>query len=356
MPGGNGSDRRYAMMIAVSMAFFCIFFLLEIILGSVNIPLKDTLFILLGQTVDNPGYETIILRSRLPRALAATATGAALAVAGLQMQTLFRNPLAGPFILGISSGASLGVSLVILAAGGAVAASIPELMRLLGVAGNAVVVLAAFLGSSSVLMLVLFASRKIENSVTILILGIMFGYLTSSLVTILVHFSNPEQVKAFMEWGFGSFDIQWAQVNILLPLIAAGLLFAYFLSKDLNALLLGEGYATSMGLNVNRVRTRIIIDTAILAGVTTAFCGPIAFLGVAVPHLCRGLFMSADHRLLIPACVILGGGLALFSDMVAHMPGSSYTLPLNAITSFLGAPVVIWVIINGSRHGRGATV
>jgi iron complex transport system permease protein len=269
---------------------------------------------------------------------------------------LFRNPLAGPFILGISSGASLGVALVILVAGSTAAATVPQLLRLLGFAGNAAVVIAAFLGSSAVMMAVLFVSRKIENSTTILIMGLMFGYIASSLVTVLVHFSNPDQVKAFLEWSFGSFAVQWTEVSIMAPLIGIAMFSAFFLSKDLNALLLGEKYAASMGLNIKRARAGIIINTAFLAGTVTAFCGPISFLGVAVPHLCRGIFMTSDHRILIPACVILGGGLSLFSDMVAHLPGSSYILPLNAITSLLGAPVVIWIILHGSRHGQGVSV
>jgi iron complex transport system permease protein len=334
----------------------CIFFLLELILGSVNIPLADTFSILLGKVVENEGFEIIILQSRLPRAIAAAFGGAGLAVAGLQMQTLFRNPLAGPFILGISSGASLGVALVILISGGAAASTVPELLRTLGFAGNALVVVAAFLGSSAVLMAVLFVSRRIENSVTILILGLMFGYITSSMVTVLVHFSNPEQVKAFMEWSYGSFDVQWGEVSILIPVTGIALVMAFLLSKDLNALLLGEKYATSMGLDVNRARTFIIINTALLAGIVTAFCGPISFLGVAVPHLCRGLFRTADHGILIPACIIVGGALSLFSDMIAHLPGSNYTLPLNAITSLLGAPVVIWIILHGNKQGRGVSV
>ncbi|WP_406657145.1 iron ABC transporter permease [Methanolobus sp. ZRKC2] len=352
---GNDSGRTFLLMVCFLIAF-CIFFLLDLVLGSVSIPLQDTFAVLTGNVHADESWRTIIMELRLPRVFAATFGGAALAVAGLLMQTLFRNPLAGPFILGISSGASLGVALIILLIGGVTAATLPQLLRSLGLFGSAAIAVAAFLGSSAVLMIVLFVSRKIESSVTILILGLMFGYITSSLVTVLVHFSDPEKVKAFSEWTFGTFDIRWAEVGILVPTIVIALILSFLLTKPLNALLLGENYAASMGMNFKATRTYLIIITALLAGVVTAFCGPIAFLGVAVPHLCRGIFVTADHRILVPGCIILGAGLALFADMVAHLPGSNLTLPLSAVTSMLGAPVIIWVILRGSKTGRGVTV
>ncbi|TQD29542.1 iron ABC transporter permease [Methanolobus vulcani] len=348
---GWDSSSRAVLLMVFSLAALFIFFMLDLILGSVNIPFQDTLAILLGNKMVNDSWQIIIMDMRLPKAFAAAFGGAALAVAGLLMQTLFRNPLAGPFTLGISSGASLGVAIVILLVGGGTATTIPQMLAGLGSFGSAAVAIAAFAGSSAVLMIVLFISRKVESSVTILILGLMFGYAATSLVTILVHFSDPEKVKAFTEWTYGSFDIRCAEVSILVPIISIALISSFLLIKPLNALLLGEKYAESMGMNFKTTRHYLIIITALLAGTVTAFCGPIAFLGVAVPHLCRGLFLTADHRILVPGCIILGGSLALFSDLVAHLPGSNLTLPLSAVTSMLGAPVIIWVVLRGNKLG-----
>ncbi|SFM27040.1 iron ABC transporter permease [Methanolobus profundi] len=351
----NGLQRTTLILFTLLIAL-CLFFTLDLVLGSVNIPLEETFSVLFGNIPLNDPSNIIIMDLRLPRALAAAFGGAALAVAGLLMQTLFRNPLAGPFILGISSGASLGVAIVILLFGGVSATTLPQMLRAFGFLGSATVAMAAFIGSSAVLMIVLFVSRKIESNVTILILGLMFGYITNSLVTILIHFSDPEKVKAFSEWTFGTFDIRWAEVSILVPVIILALIFSFLLTKPLNALLLGEEYATSMGMNFNRTRSYLIVITALLAGVVTAFCGPITFLGVAVPHLCRGIFVTADHRILVPGCTLLGASLALFADMIAHLPGSSLTLPLSSVTSMLGAPVIIWVILYGNKIGRGVSV
>jgi iron complex transport system permease protein len=352
---GSNSYRTPLLMVFFLIAL-CFFFMLDLVFGSVNIPLGETFAVLTGNVPTDNAWVTIIMDLRLPRACAALFGGAALAVAGLLMQTLFRNPLAGPFILGISSGASLGVAVVILLFSGVSAATLPQMLRGLGFFGSAAVALAAFLGSSAVLMIVLFVSRKIESNVTILILGLMFGYITNALVTVLVHFSDPEKVKAFSEWTFGTFDIRWAEISILVPVIIIALILSFLLTKPLNALLLGEEYAASMGMNFNRTRSFLIVITALLAGVVTAFCGPITFLGVAVPHLCRGVFVTADHRILVPGCTLLGGGLALFADMIAHLPGSSLTLPLSAVTSMLGAPVIVWVILHGNKLGRGISV
>lgn len=326
-------------------------FMLSLALGSVDIPFSSTLSILFGQNAD-PTYKTIIMQLRLPRSLAAVFGGAALSIAGLQMQTLFKNPLADPYILGISSGASLGVALVIMLSSITTVATIPELMESIGVGGIYSLAFAAFLGSASVLIIILVASKRIESNVTILVLGLMFGYFTSSIVTILMNFSSPESVKAFVEWGFGSFDLRWMQLQILIPIIVLSLISSFLLSKSLNALLLGEGYATSMGMNVRKTRIAIIITTAMQAGIVTAFCGPIAFIGVAVPHLCKSLFMTADHRILVPGCILVGAILSVFAGIIAHLPGSDLVLPLNAITSLLGAPVVIWIIFRASKFGK----
>ncbi|SES70274.1 iron complex transport system permease protein [Methanococcoides vulcani] len=351
---GPETKRKIFPLMTLFIVLLSTFFVLDLVLGSVKIPVDAVISILLGQDVQKESWEGIILNFRLPRACAAVFGGSALAVAGLQMQTLFRNPLAGPYILGISSGASLGVALIVLSAGASTASALVSGMGLMGDAG---VAMAAFIGSSTVMLIVLFVSRRVENSMTILILGLMFGYVTSSVVTVLMHFSAAERVQAFIIWTFGSFaGVTWQQVYIMTLFSITGLVTSFLLAKPLNALLLGERYATSMGMNFSRTRSLIIISTALLAGTVTAFCGPIAFLGVAVPHLCRGIFVTADHRTLVPACALVGAFLALASDLLAQMPGSDLMLPLNSITSLLGAPVVIWVVIRGSKSGRGVSI
>jgi len=317
-------------------------FILSLALGSVNIPVSDVLTILTGGIPARATWTTIVLDFRLPKALTALLAGAALGVSGLQMQTLFRNPLADPFVLGVSSGASLGVALVVLGVGttGAV------LLAGLGLTGDLGLTVAAFLGAALTLMIVVSVAARVQSVMTLLILGLMFGYVTSAVVTLLLYFSITERIKAYMSWTFGSFAaVTWGQMPIFIPVILVSIVIAFLLSKPLNALLLGEGYARSMGMNVRRGRLLIIASTALLAGTVTAFCGPIGFLGLAVPHLCRALLGTSDHRALIPATVLMGGILALVADMIAQMPGNQTVLPLNAVTSLIGAPVVIWVIL-----------
>jgi iron complex transport system permease protein len=308
------------------------------------------LTILVGGEPLRATWVTIINDFRLPKALTATLAGAALGVSGLQMQTLFRNPLADPFVLGVSSGASLGVALVVLSVGAANTA----LLAVAGLLGNLSLVVAACLGAGAVLMLVLALAQRVQSSVTLLILGLMIGYLTSAIVSLLLYFSIAERIQAYIAWSFGSFGgVTWSQMRVLAPVVLGGLLLAFILTKALNALLLGEAYARSMGLNIRRARMAIVADSAILAGAVTAFCGPIAFLGIAVPHLCRALLRSADHRVLVPACALLGATVALLADLVAQAPGASVVLPLNAITALIGAPVVVWIILRRGV-GRGA--
>jgi iron complex transport system permease protein len=325
-------------------------FLLSLVFGSVRIPPDQVLTILVGGEPLRPTWVTIINDFRLPKALTATLAGAALGVSGLQMQTLFRNPLADPFVLGVSSGASLGVALVVLSVGAANTA----LLAVAGLLGNLSLVVAACLGAGAVLILVLALAQRVQSSVTLLILGLMIGYLTSAVVSLLLYFSIAERIQAYIAWSFGSFGgVTWSQMRVLAPVVLGGLLLALILTKALNALLLGEAYARSMGLNIRRARMAIVADSAILAGAVTAFCGPIAFLGIAVPHLCRALLRSADHRVLVPACALLGATAALLADLVAQAPGTSVVLPLNAITALIGAPVVVWIILRRGV-GRGA--
>jgi iron complex transport system permease protein len=324
-------------------ALLLFIFALSLTLGSVSIPLGDVITVLLGGSPQKATWVDIVLKFRLPKAITAALAGAALGVSGLQMQTLFRNPLADPFVLGISSGASLGVALVVLSAGAMGAGSF---LFGLGLAGNLGVVIAASLGSGIVLLLVLVVSQRVQSSVTLLILGLMFGYITGAIVSIFLYFSIAERIQAYVTWTFGSFGgVTWVQIQIFAPVILIGLLLALILSKQLNSLLLGDDYARSMGLDVKRARLWIILSTALLAGGVTAFCGPIGFLGIAVPHLCRAVFNSSDHRILVPGTIMMGAILALLADIVAQMPGQNVILPLNAVTALLGAPVVTWVIL-----------
>nr|WP_287483707.1 iron ABC transporter permease [Caldilinea sp.] len=317
-------------------------FLLSISLGSVAIPLGDVVSVLFGGEAGKATWTTIVLQFRLSKALTAMLAGAALAVSGLQMQTLFRNPLAGPFVLGVSSGASLGVALVVLGVG----AGSASLLAGLNLLGNLGVAAAASVGAGAVMGMVLAVARRVHSSMTLLILGLLFGYATSGLVSILLYFAISERIQTYVLWTFGSFGkVTWSQMAVFMPTILGALALSLLLTKPLNALLLGETYARSMGLHVDRARIGIVISASVLAGVVTAFCGPIAFLGVAVPHLCRSLFNTSDHRLLLPGVALLGASLALLADLIAHMPGSSITLPLNAVTSLVGAPVVAWVIM-----------
>jgi len=322
-------------------------FLLSLAVGSVRIPLDEIVAVLLGGEASKTAWTTIVLKFRLPKALTAMLAGAALSVSGLQMQTLFRNPLAGPFVLGISSGASLGVALTVLLAGVAVGlGGSTTLLAGISLAGDTGLAMSAILGSGLVLLLVMAVARRVQSGMTLLILGLMFGYTTSALVSVLIYFSVAERIQAYISWTFGSFGgVTWRQLQVMAPAILLGLAGGHLLMKPLNALLLGETYALSLGLNVRRVRLGIIGSSAVLAGVVTAFCGPIGFLGIAVPHLCRSLLHSSDHRLLLPAVSFMGATLALGADIVAGLPGSHLTLPLNAVTALVGAPVVICVIL-----------
>jgi iron complex transport system permease protein len=317
-------------------------FIASLVAGSISIPIGEIVTILSGGESTRPAWDQIILNLRLPRAITASMTGAALAMSGLQMQTLFRNPLAGPFVLGISSGASLGVALVVLASG----AGASTLIAGLNTFGNFGLAAAASVGSGTVLGLVLSVSRRVENNMTLLILGLMFGYVSGAMVSVLIYFSASNAVQAYLIWTFGSFaGVTWSQLIVFAPLTLVGLLIGGLSTKALNALLLGETYATSLGLTVSRARFWILSSASLLAGVTTAFCGPIAFLGIAVPHLTRTLLNTSDHRILIPAVCIMGAIIALVSDLIARVPGSQITLPLNAVTAIIGAPVVVWIVL-----------
>jgi iron complex transport system permease protein len=343
---------REVMMLAGLAVLLVAIFLLSLVVGSTWVPIRGVIHALLGTSPERDGAVIVVESIRLPRSLTAALAGASLGIAGLQMQTLFRNPLADPFALGISAGASLGVALVVLGTGYGAAAAFGTAV---GVRGDALVTAAAIAGAALVLGLVLLVSSRIANPTTVLILGLMFGYAVSAVVTVLVGASQPERLQQWAMWGFGSFSgVTWQRLRLFAPLTLLGVSIATLTTKQLNALLLGENYARSMGLAVKRARFLTMIGASVLGAVVTAFCGPIAFLGIAVPHLGRGLFGTSDHLVLVPAVVLMGAIVALVAQIVALLPGSAGVLPLNAVTSLLGAPVVVAVILRGRRGALAA--
>jgi len=339
----------FAFIFGILLFFICGIFLLDLIYGSVSIPFKKVFAILSGADVKN-SWNYIVLNFRLPKALTAIFVGAGLSVTGLMMQTLFRNPLAGPYVLGISSGASLGVALMVMASAlmpvafGAISAFL----------GSWALVVSAVVGASLVFLLVALASLKISDSVSLLIIGIMFGSITGAVVNILQYFSDPEQIQSFIVWTFGSLaGITWNEMQVMAPIVFSGLLIAFFLIKPLDALLLGENYARGVGISVNRTRIAVIISTALIAGTLTAFTGPIAFVGVAVPHIARSIFRTASHKILMPAVILIGAVIMLVCDIISQIPGNQNTLPINSVTALFGGPVVIWVIMR-SRNVKAS--
>lgn len=329
---------RVAIFIVLTLLVVVVFFL-QLLLGSVAIPATDVFQILLGRYTGNEAWANIVIESRLPAALSAILAGAGLSVSGLQMQTLFRNPVAGPYVLGISSGASLGVALFIMAAS---VFGVREL-HLLGSWG---IILAAAAGAVLIFLFNFVISYRLSDVVAILIIGLMIGGGISAFIEIMQAFTSNEALKNYVLWTFGSFRyISLTQVLYLSVVVVAGILFSYLLTKPLNLLLLGDTYAVSSGLNIRNAKILIVLCTSLLAGSITAFCGPVGFVGLAVPHLARSLFKTADHKLLTPATVLLGAVICGLCNVIASTPGSDNILPINAVTSLLGAPVVIWIII-----------
>ena len=322
-------------------------FLADVFLGSVSIPLKNILKILFSGSSDYPEQITIVLQFRLPKAITALFAGFALSVSGLQMQTIFKNPLAGPYVLGISSRASLGVAILVLGV------STVSVFNQIGILSNWIIVLAAWLGAGLILLLILAVSTRVKDIMTILILGIMFGSATTAVVGILQYFSNETMLKAFIIWTMGSLGgVSISQLYVLVPSILLGLTIAFLSVKMLNALLLGENYAKSMGLNITLSRFFIFLSTSLLAGTITAFCGPIGFIGIAVPHLARMVFKTANHSTLLPGSMLIGGIVLLLSDIISQLPGKESSLPINSITALVGIPIVIWIIIRKQRFSN----
>lgn len=328
------SGRRTAILFTVLSLLTAALFMADLLVGSVAVALRDIWAALTGGSCD-PAVRDIILKIRLLKAVTALFAGAALAASGLQMQTLFRNPLAGPYVLGISSGAGLGVALFLLGAP-LLGVSAHSFVQSLGIAG------AAWLGAALVLLIVMAVSRRIKDIMVILILGMMFGSGVSSVVEILQYLSSEAALKSFVIWTMGSLgDVTGGNLALMLPVITAGLVLSVAVIKPLNLLLLGENYARTMGLNVQRTRTLLFLSTVLLAGTVTAFCGPVGFIGLAVPHLARMLFASADHRVLMPASMLSGAALLLVCDLISK----SLTLPINTVTALMGIPVVIVVVV-----------
>lgn len=314
--------------------------LLNISLGQVAIPIKEVFKSLTGSTASKETWEYIIINFRLPKAITAILVGIGLSISGLLMQTMFRNPLAGPYVLGLSSGSSLGVAFVILGAG-FLPVALSEILL-----SNYGIVLASCLGSLLVLLLVITVSQRLRDTATILIVGLMFGSFTSAIVSVLTYFSTAEQLQKFTFWSMGSIgNLSWSSIVLLTVTVSIGLLLSLYSIKSLDALLLGENYAKSMGLNVKKSRLIIMIATSVLAGSITAFAGPIAFVGLAVPHLSKLLFQTSNHKVLFWSAILIGAIIMLFCDTVSQMPGFNFTLPINAITSIVGAPIVVWLLV-----------
>ncbi len=314
--------------------------LLNISLGSVSIPFTEVVKTLLGGAAQNESWQYIITDYRIPKAITAILVGGGLAVSGLLMQTLFRNPLAGPFVLGISSGASLGAALLLMGT------SLFSGLAIYGFGNDIALAIAASLGSFLVLLVVMVVANRVRDTMALLIIGLMFGSITAALVSVLAYFSDAEHLQRFIFWSFGSVgNLSWTQIGVLTTIVLLGLLLGVASIKNLNAYLLGENYAQSLGISLKKSRLFIIIATGILAGGITAFAGPIAFVGLAVPHLTRQIFDTTEHRILVPAVLLYGAILMLLCDTLAQLPSSANVLPINAITSIVGAPVVIWLLV-----------
>ena len=330
----------------VLLAAIVVLAIVNLLLGSVKIPVGDVCGILLGDD-SNEIWTNIIWKSRLPQALTAIMAGAGLAVSGLQMQTVFRNPLAGPSVLGISNGSALGVAFVVLLSGriGGVALS------RLGYLGDAAMSVAAIVGALAVMMLIVWISQKVKGNVTLLIIGVMIGYLANAIIGVLKFLSPEEDVKAFVVWGLGSFArVSGDQMMLFVLLMAVLIPLSMLMAKPMNLLLMGDEYAVNLGLNLKRSRMLVIGCSGVLVAIVTAYCGPVMFIGMAVPHLCRALFRTSDHRLLMPATALTGAALALVCNLIARMPGFEGALPVNSVTALIGAPVIAYVLFK--RNSR----
>ena len=332
--------KRNVCIILLLVAGIIVLFAMSLIVGSVRIPLADVYDILFDKFEGKESWKYIVMENRLPQALTAMLCGASLAVCGLMLQTAFRNPLAGPDVFGISSGAGLGVAIVMLFLGGSVSTT------LFTVSGFLAILTSAFIGAIVVTMIILFLSTMVRNSVLLLIVGLMVGYVSSSAVALLNFFASEEGVKSYMVWGMGNFGgVSMDHMLLFALLCLVGIIASIFLIKPLNIMLLGTQYAESLGINIRQIRNLLLVTVGLLTAVTTAFCGPISFIGLAIPHISRLLFRTDNHRTLLPGTVLTGAVIALFCNLVCYLPGELGIIPLNAVTPLIGAPVIIYVII-----------
>ncbi|CAH0336448.1 Hemin transport system permease protein HmuU [Flavobacterium sp. CECT 9288] len=338
------THKRNTILFFFFATVLVLLFFMNISFGSISIPFKDVATSLTGGQASKATWEYIIMNYRLPKAITAILAGIGLSISGLLMQTLFRNPLAGPYVLGLSSGASLGVAFVILGAGILPSFLTPFLLSAYGV------VIASTIGSALVLLAVLFVSQKLRDTMAILIVGLMFGSFTSAIVGVLSYMSTAEQLQKFTFWSMGSLgNLSWTSVFVLAVCVIVGLFLSVVSIKPLNALLLGENYARSLGLNYQKSRLIIIVATSILAGSITAFAGPIAFVGLAVPHVAKLIFQTSNHTILFWSTLIFGGIIMLICDLLSEIPSLNLSLPINAITSIIGAPMVIWLMVRKQK-------
>lgn len=338
-------NTRFVLMLLLIFSII-VFLVLNLLMGTVKIPVGDVIDILIGAKSDNRIWTNIVMKSRLPQSLTAMMAGAGLGVSGLLMQTVFRNPLAGPSVLGISSGASLGVACVVLLSGSIGGVALSKL----GVIGEVTITLSAIIGSLLIMALIAFVAQKVRGNVTLLIIGVMIGYIANAIIGVLKFFSAEEDIRAYVIWGLGSFSrVSGGQTWVFIVLMLIILPSAFFLIKTLNLLLLGDSYARNLGLNIKRARLLVIGCSGILVAVVTAYCGPIVFLGLAVPHICRGLFRTSNHATILPASLLGGASLALLCNLIARLPGFEGALPVNSVTALVGAPVVMWVLFNKRR-------
>lgn len=332
--------KRNVCIILLLVASIIMLFAINLIVGSVRIPLADVCDILFDKFEGKEGWKYIVMENRLPQALTAMLCGASLAVCGLMLQTAFRNPLAGPDVFGISSGAGLGVAIVMLFLGGSVSTT------LFTVSGFLAILTSAFIGAIVVTMIILFLSTMVRNSVLLLIVGLMVGYVSSSAVALLNFFASEEGVKSYMIWGMGNFGgVSMDHMLLFALLCLVGIIASIFLIKPLNIMLLGTQYAESLGINIRQIRNLLLVTVGLLTAVTTAFCGPISFIGLAIPHISRLLFRTDNHQILLPGTVLTGAVIALFCNLICYLPGELGIIPLNAVTPLIGAPVIIYVII-----------
>lgn len=320
--------------------------LLNLTIGTVDIPISEICSILVRNECDNTIWQNIIMKSRIPQALTAVLAGAGLAVSGLQMQTIFHNPIAGPSVLGISSGASLGVAFVVLLSGNLAGVALGNL----GTAGEMAITMASIIGALCVMALIVFVSQHVRGNVTLLIIGVMIGYIANAVIGVMKYLSVEEDIRAYVIWGLGSFArVSTEQLKIFAMMMVLTLPVACLQAKSLNMLLLGEAYAKNLGLNIKRIRMAVIGCAGVLVAIVTAYCGPIMFLGLAVPHVCRGVFRTSDHRILLPATILTGALLALVCNLIARMPGFEGALPVNSVTALIGAPIVIYVLLKRKK-------